>query len=178
MSAARTLTGAELEALLERAAERGAARALESTGAVPAARRRRSERPRRVASAEVHEAGEWLDGAEMCRRHDRACVYLLLWRDAIVYVGQTGDLCERLLWHRSYKRFDRVRALPIFGSRRVRTLVERRVRELVGETFYESGESARDRVEMEREGPPVDVDALAGVKPVQGVEALLRWLLS
>lgn len=54
MTVARTLTDAELETLLERAAERGAARALAHRDTKPAIRRR--ERVTRVASSEAHEA--------------------------------------------------------------------------------------------------------------------------
>lgn len=105
-----------------------------------------------------------------------SCVYLLLWRAEIVYVGQTQELSVRIGWHRSQSpfRFDRVRVLPLPDDKRTRLLVERHVRELAGV----GTESVRDRIEMNRPGLEVNAEALAGTGPIRGVEVLLRWLLS
>lgn len=118
---------------------------------------------------------EWLD-YEHCGLN--AGVYLLIFGDAIVYVGQTGDLDTRIDWHAQYKRFDRVRVLPVTGGARERCFVERHVRELVGPTFYPSGESVRDQIEMRRKGEPVDVEVLSGTGQIAGIVAFLRWGLA
>ena len=90
----------------------------------------------------------------------------------LVRPQEAGDWCDYTTSRGVYSA-----VLPLPDDRRTRCLVEKHVREIVGETFYESGESVRDRIEMARRGGPVDVEALAGTGPVRGLEALLRWLL-
>lgn len=107
-----------------------------------------------------------------------SAIYLLIYQDEIVYLGQSGDLHARLAWHQTYKRYDRIRVLPLPDNRRTRSYVEKHIRDLIGPTFYGNGESVRDRIEMRRKGDPVDAEALAGTGPIVGIVAFLRWGLA
>lgn len=133
----------------------------------------------RTLSAELAEP-RWLTRREA---HDvNSAIYLLILRDVVVYVGETYDLHTRLYWHSCIhadsKHFDRARVLPIVDDKRTRAFVEKHVRGLVGPTIYNRGTSVRDRIEMRRPGPEVDVSALAGTRVIEAVVLFLRWVLS
>lgn len=138
-----------------------------------------SEADREFARQVMVEFGltSWTSRAIAAERGVTSAVYLLVQCGEVVYVGQSGDLWTRLDWHRTYcrHRFDDVRILPLPNDRRVRTLVEHHVRDLLG---CDGGTSVRDRVEMTRDGAPVDPVALAWTGPAIAATTFLRWVLS
>lgn len=121
--------------------------------------------------------GVWGNYRSGAAENIHSAIYLLIRDDVITYVGQSGDLHGRIGWHQSlsWHLFDRIRILPVKGDRRVRCLVEKRVRDLLGGL---GGESVRDRIEMARPGPEVDVETLADTRLIQSVVVFLRWVLS
>lgn len=121
---------------------------------------------------------QWIDRRDA--RDVTSAIYLLIWRDAVVYVGETYDLHTRLYWHScihpDQKLFDRVRVLPIVDDKRTRAFVEKHIRDLIGPTLYNRGTSVRDRVEMSQPGPAIDASALAGTRLIEAVVTFLRWI--
>ncbi len=110
--AARTLTDPELEAMLERAAERGAARALAAIRPpAPSTRKPGGQAGRDARDIALRACArlQWFGGAGR-----GAGVYLLLRAGVVAYVGKSNvDVCDRIKMHGREKGHDAVQTLLV-----------------------------------------------------------------